>query len=92
MDVSSETLNFFYEGTEGIILFYYLRSFDGIDTFVRTFVRSKVFLYRHMSRIYSVCMDTYLRSYLRTYYVCYGIIFFGPRGRYGHPGCNNVPI
>ena len=40
MDVSSETLNFFYEGTEGIILFYYLRSFDGIDTFVRTFVRS----------------------------------------------------
>jgi len=46
MDVSSETLNFFYEGTEGIILFYYLRSFDGIDTFVRTFVRSKVFLCR----------------------------------------------
>ena len=32
-----------------------------IDTFVRTFVRSKVFLYRHMSHIYSVCMDTYLR-------------------------------
>ena len=49
MDVSSETLNFintYYEGTEGIILFYYLRSFDGIDTFVRTFVRSKVFLCR----------------------------------------------